>query len=164
MLSSSTTANKTRWIQGVAPSNTQELRFFQITQATKIIRESSPFLKLFSTFLILWHHQAENRVQPDCVAMASKPSLLRIKLQTCLAKTQETRICWMVSSAWSQRGHAVGWGRPLLANLSAVQTLFLIASHTKNLHLKGAHDFQTRHQGPKIVDPVKKASYADLLE
>jgi hypothetical protein len=70
----------------------------------------------------------------------------------------------MLSSDWSQRGHAAGWGSPLLANLSTVHTLFLIANHTKDLHLKGAQVFQTHRQGAKMIYPVKNASYADLLE
>jgi hypothetical protein len=30
-----------------------------------------------------------------------------------------------------------------------------MANHTKNLHLKGAQVFQTRRQGPKMIEPVK---------
>jgi hypothetical protein len=34
----------------------------------------------------------------------------------------------------------------------------------KNLHLKGAHVFQILFHGAKVIDPVKNAWYADLLE
>jgi hypothetical protein len=34
----------------------------------------------------------------------------------------------------------------------------------KEFAFKGAQVFQTRHQGAKMIEPVKNASYADLLE
>jgi hypothetical protein len=44
-------------------------------------------------------------------------------------------MCWTVSPSWSQRGQSSGWGRPLLANLSAVQHLFMTANNNNNNNL-----------------------------
>jgi hypothetical protein len=73
-------------------------------------------------------------------------------------------MCWTVSPSWSQRGQSSGWGRPLLANLSAVQHLFMIANQRKTLHLFGAHDFQSLFHGSKVTEPWKEARYADFAE
>jgi hypothetical protein len=48
----------------------------------------------------------------------------------------------MDSSAWSQKGHAAGCGRPRLLSLSAVQHLFLAANQRKTLQFGGARERQ----------------------
>lgn len=43
--------------------------------------------------------------------LRQKFSLRKIRNQTCWVKTQEMRVCWIGSSAWSQSGQVDGWGR-----------------------------------------------------
>jgi hypothetical protein len=54
------TALRTSWTLGVAFSNTQELRCFHTSQATKMIRKLRPFLISFGTVEIDIHHHFEN--------------------------------------------------------------------------------------------------------
>jgi len=75
----------------------------------------------------------------------------------------ETSRWLIVSSAWSQRGQVVGWGRFLLARRSAVQHLLWAAVHIKNLHFPGAQLFQILSHGLHSMDPMKSASYADFV-
>jgi hypothetical protein len=93
---------------GKASSNTQAFICFQICQATKLTKELKPF------FIWLRHipfclsppflkHRRISRV-----SNMLRPSLLRDLNHTSLAKTQATRMCYAVSSCWSQRGHLSG--------------------------------------------------------
>jgi hypothetical protein len=72
-------------------------------------------------------------------------------------KVPRVKRCWMVSSAWSQRGPAAGWRRSPLANQSAVQYRLRIANQMKNLQQRGASDFQILFQGANLIDPMKNA-------
>jgi len=47
------------WMLGRAPSNTQELRCFQTSQATSMMREFKPIRISFGTDRMVLHHQAE---------------------------------------------------------------------------------------------------------
>jgi len=69
---------------------------------------------------------------------------------------QDTRMCWADSSSWSQRRQTLGYGNPCFSKRSAVQTLFLIASHMKNLHRRGAQVLQVFLQGSIVTVPKKK--------
>jgi hypothetical protein len=57
----------------------------------------------------------------------------KIVNQNCRAKTQVVRMCCIVSLSWSHKGQLFGCCNPLFSRLSAVQHLFLIASHRKLL-------------------------------
>ena len=112
-----------------------------------MIREFTPFLCSFDTLLIVLCHQSA-KLRSCCRRTVSTRFRGASTLNhTCLATTQDVRRCWTVSSSWSQRGHLSGWGSPLLASLSDVQHLFLIANQRKFLHLAGAQDFHSLRQG-----------------
>jgi hypothetical protein len=72
--------------------------------------------------------------------------------------TQPTRIWWIVSSAWSHKGQASGWGNPLFARRSAVQHWLWKTNQIKNLQRGGAQLFQILLQGPNLMVPTKKAA------
>jgi len=57
--------------------------------------------------------------------------------QNCQANTQEVRMCWAVSSSWSQRGQCAGCTSPIFWRRSAVQQRLRIACHMKILNLLG---------------------------
>jgi hypothetical protein len=78
--------------------------------------------------------------------------------QTSLVKTQLTKICCTVSSAWSQSREQSGWSKPRRANRSAVQHRFKAASQRKNLHLGGAHVVQILLAGSNETALMKKRS------
>ena len=103
---------------GLAPSNTQAFWCFHNSQATRMIRVLRPLPLFFGTLLIVQHHQQEKLSLISWRARVSRSSLWKIKAQACLANTQEMRICWIFSSAWSQSGHAAGWGSLRLARRS----------------------------------------------
>ena len=110
--------------------------------------ELKPFLSCFGIFFHdLLHHSAKELIVLLGIKWA-KFSGCRTENQNCLANTHEVRRCWTISSAWSQKGHRTGWGRPLCCSLSAVQQRFLIASHINVLHLLGAQDFHRRFHHP----------------
>jgi len=67
-----------------------------------MMSEVSPFLWSFD-------HQLEKRESSGCGAKGSKPNTWKIAVQTCLAKTQATRVCCIVSSAWPQRTNWRMW-------------------------------------------------------
>ena len=142
-------------IEGEAPLNMQAFLCFQITQVPNMIREFTPFLCSFDTLLIVLSHQSA-KLRSCCRRTVSTRFMGASTLNhTCLATTQDVRRCWTVSSSWSQRGHLSGWGSPLLASLSDVQHLFLIANQRKFLHLARAQDFHSLRQGSKVTDPLK---------
>jgi len=149
-LCSSLSKLKIRLTEGETPLKPQAFLCFQIIRAPKMIRELTPFLSSFFTLLIVMCHQSAKldscwrRTGPERFSGANKLN------QTCLPTTHEANKCCIVSFSWSQRGHLSGWGRPLLANQSAIQHLFRIANHKKNLHLFGAQDFHRRLQGSKL--------------
>jgi len=123
--------------------------------------ELKPFLSCFGTFFHdLLHHSAKELTVWLGIKWA-KFSGRRTENQNCLANTHEVRRCWTVSSAWSEKGHRTGWGRPLFCSLSAVQQRFLIASHINVLHLLGAQDF---HLGPLLNCQGQWPSSKEILE
>jgi len=54
-------------------------------------------------------------------------------------------------------------GSPLLAARSAVQHLLIMANHRKNWHFLGAQLAHIRFHAAKETDPIKNASYANLV-
>jgi hypothetical protein len=156
MVVSTTTVCRRAWRFDCNPSSTHEFWCFQISEATRMIREFSPFRVSFGTPLITLH-QLEKLV-PNTGATTARFSHCKQKNQTCREKTHESSKCWIVSSAWSQNGQAVGWGNPRLASQSAVQHLLLKANHKKNLQCKGAQHFQILLQGVNLMVPTKNAA------
>jgi len=150
-------------VLGVAPSKTQAFRCFHNSQATKMIRLLRPLRYPLGTPLMVPHHQPEKRILDPWGAKDRRSSFWKIMVQICRANTHEMRVCWIFSSAWSQSGHAGGWGSPRLARRSAVQHQLLMDNQTKNLHHKGAQLLQICFQGANLMLPRKKALYADLL-
>ena len=138
------------------------LRCFQRIQAPRIMTVFSPFFLSFCNFLIALHHQSPKEISWGLGIRSCRPNTKNIWHQNSRAKTQVVRICWIFSSSWSQKGQWLGCGRPLLASLSAVQHLFLMANQMKSLHFAGAHDFQTRHQGSKSNWSIKEGSICRL--
>ena len=54
-------------------------------------------------------------------------------------------------------------GSPLLAARSAIQHLLIMANHRKNWHFLGAQLAHIRFHAAKETDPIKNASYANLV-
>ena len=128
-----------------------------------MIRLLRPLREPLGTPLMMPHHQLEKRILDHWGGKDSRSSFCKIRVQICRANTHEMRMRWIFSSAWSQSGHAGGWGSPRLARQSAVQHQLLMDNQTKNLHHKGAQLLQTCFQGANLMLPRKKALYADLL-
>ena len=127
-----------------------------MVHAPKINMESNPFLTRPSTLVLTSiHHSKKDRL--FCGAKVCRLNICNTPNQTCREKTHATSRWSAVSSTWSQRGQAAGWGRPFLAMRSAVQILLRAAVHRKNLHLPGAQLFQICFQGPKSVAPMDRS-------
>jgi hypothetical protein len=97
----------TSWTLGLLLSKTQELRCFQISHATKIIKELSPLRTSLGTAAIDLFHHPEKRDTVGCGANCSSPNYCKIRVQTCRAKTQPTNKWFIVSSTWSHRGRTL---------------------------------------------------------
>ena len=110
---------------------TQAFRCFHSSQATKMIRLLRPLRDPLGTPLMVPHHQPEKRILDPWGAKDRRSSFWKIMVQICRANTHEMRVCWIFSSAWSQSGHAGGWGSPRLAKRSAVQHRLLMANQKK---------------------------------
>lgn len=107
-------------------------------------------------------HQAE-KLEEFTGTSTTRFRCEKTKDHICLVKTQDNSKWGAFSCAWSQNRHAGGCCRPLLASQSAVHNLCLMASQTKNLQRKGAQLLQILFHGINFIEPMKKASYADLL-
>lgn len=105
--------------QKASSPQAQAFRCFQIFQATKTMIELNPFLCSLRTVLRDLLYQLRN-LSLGWGERVVHWTLLNERVHTSLAKTQVTRQCWMVSSAWSHMGQAAGWGSLLLVRLSAV--------------------------------------------
>ena len=75
---------------------------------------------------------------------------------------QDANKRFIVSSSWSHNRQLWGWGKPFIASRSAVHHRPCATSHMKNLHFPGAQLFQILPHDLKVVEPMKKPSYADL--
>ncbi len=142
-------------ILGVAPLKTQSLRRFQISQATRMNKEFRPFFSSLGTFWMALNHQLEKWVEEGWGAVTALPIFSRMYNQTFREKTHLTKRCWMVSSSWSQSGHASGCCNLNLARRSEVQHRLFTANHVKNLHRRGAQLFHILFQGANLMDPTK---------
>jgi hypothetical protein len=150
--------------RGDLPLKTHSLRCRQIVQAPKMIKEFNP---LWARPLIESEarlHQSSKEISEGWGAKAARPTRCNRKNQNCLAKTHPTSKWSLDSSTWSQSKHKLGWGRFLLANLSAVQQHLWIANQRKKAHLVGAQVFQMRSYAPNTTDPWTEASYAYFVE
>jgi len=122
---------RTTWIDGATPSKTPTFLCFQSSQAPRMIKVLNPFLIALATCLQdLLHHCAKLESLIPGVRRL-RPKQDSILYQNSLAKTQPTRMCWTVSSSWSQRAHRSGWGSPLLISWSVVQHLSFMANQRK---------------------------------
>jgi hypothetical protein len=98
-----------------------------------IVQLRSFLLSLMILQLMSRHHSAKEEAEEEG-ARCPKPQGQKILNQNCWVKTQEVKMCCTISWAWSHKGKTTGCGSPLFCNLSAVQTLYQIGSHKKNLH------------------------------
>jgi len=89
---------------GLACSKIQEFLCFQVSQATRITKELSPFCNSFGMSRRPFLHQLENLVSDVEGTRAGRLRAWRIENHICLVKTHPTRMCCMVSSSWSQKG------------------------------------------------------------
>ena len=89
---------------GTTPSNTQAFLCFQIIHAPRMQKELKPFLRCFCSFFSAFFHQSAKDELLVGVRLV-KASCCRMAHQNCLAKTHEVRMCWIVSSSWSQSTH-----------------------------------------------------------
>lgn len=97
-------------------------------------------------------------------AHSGLPTALHTRSHTVLANTQFGRIWLIVSSCWSQNGQASWCGRPLRANLSEVQHLFLSTSHTRKRHCSRARYFHVRSAVGATSWHANLATYDDLTK
>jgi hypothetical protein len=155
---------RTMLMFGEAPSDTQAFLCFRSHHATRITMELKPFFWILGTLLSasLQHSWKTTSAVPgdrNC-----SPTLLRTWNQISLAKTQDTKMCWTVSSCWSHRGQLSWWSRPRRASVSAVQHLFSEVNQTNNLHRGGAQLFHILSVSSNKVDPARNHLYADFAE
>ena len=123
---------------GLIPSKTHWLQWFHKDQELRMMMEFTPFYTWPETLLLVDAHQSSKNLSPACGASACRPRSCSTANQTCRLKTQDTSRWSIVSSVWSQSGHAAGWHSPFLASLSAIQHFLCAIVHMKNLHLPGA--------------------------
>jgi hypothetical protein len=117
----------------------------QIVQETRMMRVHNPFMLLTMDVARFDHHWCTEPIGCQEEWWISVIVAHRLKsAQICLVKQHSTKRCKPDSRHESHRTHRGLWGHPLLANLSAVQTLFWTASQLKNLHFGGA-------QAPQII-------------
>jgi hypothetical protein len=76
-----------------------------------------------------------------------------VSCQICLVKEHSIIKWWIVSAAWSHRGHWGGCCSPRRARQSAVQHLSRLASHWKNLTRGGAQLLQVSFQAAQVIAP-----------
>ena len=107
---------RTFCILGLFFSKTQTLRCFHTSHATRIIKEFRPLRASFGAVATVFLHHPEKRTVVGCGANCNNPNCCRHMVQTLRAKTQPISKWFIVSSSWSQKGQASGWGRFLLAN------------------------------------------------
>jgi len=99
--------------------------------------------------VLIFTHQSPNMTSAGLVASSWSPACCSKRNQTCLSETQVLDI--------------LQCGSPLLAARSAVQHLLIMANHRKNWHFLGAQLAHIRFHAAKETDPIKNASYANLV-
>ena len=126
---SSWNASRALWRLGAAPSKTQLFRCFHKVQAPSITRELNPFLCCSSTFFNdLFHRSAKE----DLLLGTKVPKFRGCKTwnQNCRAQTHAVRMCWIISSTWSE-GTMIRVRKTFFSSQSAVQQQFQMASIRK---------------------------------
>lgn len=93
------------WCLGRPPQRHKHSCVSIATMPLESPRNWSPFFWVLGTCNSDALHQFWNTSFVLSGARGSKPTLIRTFVQVSPAKTQDTRICWIVSSCWSQRGH-----------------------------------------------------------
>ena len=97
------------WDSSLCFHRVQAFLCFHRVQAPRTHRELKSFLCCFGTFFQDLHHSAKELMLQLSIRWARFRGC-RTENQNCRVNTQEVRMCWTVSSAWSQRGHRSGWG------------------------------------------------------
>lgn len=112
------------------------------------------------------HLQLGNQETEGWGARAIRPSLRKMAIQTCLERTQETRVCLLFHLFGHTGGQAAGIWLSSLNKAISCTTSVLIVSWMKNLQLQssGAQVFHVCNMFPrcKTYRSVKKATYADF--
>ena len=155
-LASIDTAHNTSMMYGFALLKTQSVRCFQISQATRMINEFSPFYCSLGTFLTAFHHHLAKRVTEGWGAEGQQPPLpASRKSRSEHAERKHMRQGWMVTSFWSHSGQVARCASPCLASRSTVQQRLFMANRRKNLQCRGAQLIQIHLQGANLMDPRK---------
>lgn len=125
-------------------SKTHKFLCFQSHHDTSIIKKLRLFFWTFSTWLTAALHHSCMTESPIPVGLFLHPghTILSTLHQMSLANTQDSKICWVVSSSWSHIIHFSGWSSPPRSNRSVVHILLKEANQIKNLHHGGAQLFQ----------------------
>ena len=134
----------------------------QIIQTTSMTSESSLLLSFPLTLLLACNHHFFKFAWEGGVSWWRLHHGNKCP-QIILTTAQPTKRCWTSSSAALQNGHLSFWGRPLLANQSAVQTLPRMISHIANLHFTGAQDFNIASATSQVIFVLKCAWYTYLV-
>ena len=99
--SSSVMNSKTPFKLGKIPSNTQQLWWFQIAHAPRMIMDLRPLWTWPSTLSFVLAHQS-SKEKSSCWGVKSwKPTFCKRIYHTCQANTHETSKWSIVSPAWS---------------------------------------------------------------
>lgn len=117
---------------------------------------SSKYHQEIKSFLLLF---LNNISQENFLHQSTK--VLVLQFGTKFAKperpsknTKEVRMCWILSSSWSQRWHLMRCGSPLLSKRSVVQQWFQIANQITILHFPRSEpkiNFKTKGVSPWYI-------------
>ena len=121
------------------PTKKQSHLYFQNSHATGVTRVWKPFQNSSGTCLVAPNQPTgeAGSVQSRCQTVNHpKPTPCNNMNQTYLANTQDTRMCWMSSSAWSQRtGSTVGENHTWLSDPRS--NIYSWLNQRKNLQRSG---------------------------
>ena len=119
--------------------NTLAFLSFQTSQETSIISEEIVFLRCPRPRIVLVHHSWIEEIPTQSAVSSSGVSSQHLTTFQMRMKNLHWNImCAAVSGSLLQSWHKLQFGHPRRCSRSAVQTLFLLMSHAKNLHLGGA--------------------------
>jgi hypothetical protein len=137
-------------------SKVQAFLCFQIIHAVRSVAEARPLRMGFGVASLAVSHHSLSVGSPSGGRHISR-SQDSVSCHTCLEKGHVMSRWCIVSGSWSHRVHRGLCWRPRRCKRSAVQHLFLLASHRKNLTRGGAQLFQINFQALQVVDPWKEA-------
>lgn len=140
---------------GDALSKTHKVLCFQSHQTARIIKELRPFWTFGTWLTAALNHSCWIESHIPGVKNCS-PTVLSTLHQMSLAKTQDSKICWAISSSWSHSMHFSGWSSPLRSNGSAIYNMLREASEIKTLQHGSAQLFQIWSTDSKATEPTRK--------